>query len=110
MNAERLRVAIELIAHLRHQFIALVAHRVGKRRGAEHAPQRRVEQDGELRSGAVRTDRLIEFERIGDAVARKGIDHEPLAGLGDARQFDLSWLDAITSCAGNSMLRMRLSI
>src|SRR5579862_4683997 len=43
MDTERLRVAVELIAHLAHQFLALVAHGIRKRRRAEHAPQRRVE-------------------------------------------------------------------
>ena len=37
VNAERLRIVIELIAHLRHQLLALVAHHVGQRRLAEHA-------------------------------------------------------------------------
>ena len=63
-----------------------------------------------LRIGALRTDRLIELERIGDAVAREGIDHEPFAGLAERRHCALSWLEAITSCAGDSMSRMRLSI
>ena len=30
VNAERLRIVIELIAHLRHQLLTLVAHRVGQ--------------------------------------------------------------------------------
>ena len=84
VNAERLRVMIELIAHLRHQLLALVAHDVGQRRLAEHAAQRRIEQDGELRAGAGRADRLIIFQRVDDAVAREGVDHEPFAGLAGA--------------------------
>src|SRR4029077_11632900 len=31
----------------------------------------------------IRPDRLVEFERIGDAVAREGIDDEALAGLSE---------------------------
>ena len=50
MDAERLGIAIELIAHLPHQLLALVAHGVGQRGRAQHAPQRRVEQDRKLRS------------------------------------------------------------
>ena len=109
MDAERLGVAIELIAHQRHQLFALVAHGVGQRGRAQNAAQRRVEQDRELRRGAIRPDRLIEFQRIGDAVARKGIDDEALASRATPA-FVLSPLEAITSCAGVSMLRMRLSI
>src|SRR5262245_20945055 len=36
VDAERPRVAVELIAHLPHQILAAVAHRVGERRRAEH--------------------------------------------------------------------------
>ena len=84
LDAERPRIVIELIAHQRAELLALVAHHVGERRGAEHAAQRRVEQDSELRTGASGADGLIELERIDDAVAREGIDHEPLAGLAGA--------------------------
>ena len=66
---------------MRHQFLALVAHHVRQCRRSEHAAQRRIEQDGKLRTGAVGADRLIIFERVGNAVAREGVDHEPLAGL-----------------------------
>ena len=83
LDAERPRVAIELFAHLAHQILAPVANGVGERRGAEHAAQSRVEQDRELRTGAVGDDRLIEFERIDNAVTRKRVDDEPLSGLGD---------------------------
>ena len=109
LDAERLRVVIELIAHLSHELLASVAHHVGQRRRAEHAAQRRIEQDGELRTGAGGADRLVKLERVGDAVAREGVDHEPLAGLAGAA-LALSPLEAITSCAGCSMVRMRLSI
>src|ERR1700682_563633 len=84
INAEWLGLAIELIAHQPHQLLALVAHGIGQGGRAQHAAQRRVEQDRKLRAGAIRPDRLIEFERIGDAVAREGVDDEALAGLGDA--------------------------
>src|SRR4029077_1842326 len=43
--------------------------------------QGRVQKNRKLRTGAVRTDGLIEFQRIGDAITRKGVDHEPFAGL-----------------------------
>ena len=98
LNAERLRLAIELIAHLRHQFLALVAHDIGERGLAEHAAQRRVEQHRELELAPASTDRLIEFQRIDDAITREGIDTQPLSGR-----------EAITSCAGDSRSRMRLS-
>ena len=56
----------------------------GERRLAEHAAQRRVEQDRELRVGALdRADRLVEAQRIVDAIAREGIDHEALLVGGD---------------------------
>jgi len=47
-------------------------------------------------------DGLVEFQRIDDAVAGEGVDHEPLAGLARVRN-RLSWLEAITSLAGDSM-------
>src|SRR6516165_7227614 len=58
LDAERLRVAIELIAHLRHQILAAVTHRVGQRRGAKHAAQCRIEQNRKLCAGAFRADGL----------------------------------------------------
>src|SRR4029077_14018565 len=81
LNTKWLRVAIELIAHLRHQILAAVAYRIGQRCGAEHAAQRRAPKDRKLRISAVRADRLIDLERVGDAVTCEGIDDEPLAGL-----------------------------
>ena len=84
VDAERLRVPIELIAHLPLQIRAAVSHRVGERRRAEHPAQGRIQQDRELRIGAVRADGLIEFQRIGDAITREGIDHQPFTGLRDA--------------------------
>ncbi len=97
------RVVVELIAHLPHQLLTLIAHRVGKRGRAQDAPQRRVEQDRKLGAGAVGPDRLVEFERIGDAVARKGVDHEALAGLGDAGIGPVA-------ARGNHFLRRRLDV
>src|ERR1700722_7280873 len=85
MNAERLRIAIELIAHLPHQLLAPVTNRVGKRRRTEHTAQRRVEQNRKLRGRAVRPHRLIEFQRVRDAIARKRVDHQTFAGLTSAR-------------------------
>src|SRR5580692_8421157 len=103
VDAERLRIAIELIAHQPHQLLTLVAHGVGQRCRAQHAPQRRVEQDRKLRAGAIRPDRLIEFERIDDAVAREGIDDEALAGLGEAGI-------GPGAARGNHLLRRRLDV
>ena len=75
---------VELLAHPRHQLSALVAHDMGQRRLAEHAAQRRVEQGREPRIGALdRADGLVELQRIVDAIAREGIDHEPLLVGGD---------------------------
>ena len=55
-----------------------------ERRLAQHAPQRRVEQDRELRVGALdRADGLVEAQRLLDAIAREGIDHEALLVGGD---------------------------
>ncbi len=85
LNAERPRIMIELIAHQRTELRALVAHHVGEGGSAQHAPQRRVEQNRELRTGAGRADGLIKLQRINDAVARKRINHEPLSGLAGAR-------------------------
>ena len=79
LDAVGLRFAVDQLADARHQFGALVAHDVGEGHLAEHAAQRRVEQDRELRVGALdRAERLIEAQRILDAVAREGVDHEPL--------------------------------
>ena len=65
VDAEGLRLAVELLAHARHQLRALVAHDLGERRLAEHAAQRRVEQDRELRVGALDgADRLVEPQRV----------------------------------------------
>src|SRR5215467_6612710 len=61
LDAERLRVAIELVAHLHHQRLAAVAHRIGERRCAEHAAQGRIQKNRKLRIGALRTDGLIEL-------------------------------------------------
>ena len=75
---------VDQFADARHQFGALVAHDVGEGHLAEHAAQRRVEQDGELRIGALdRAERLVEAQRILDAVPRKGVDHQPLLVGGD---------------------------
>ena len=83
-DAVDLRLRVELLAHARHQLRALVAHDVGERRLAQHAPQRRVEQDRELRVGALdRADGLVEPQRLLDAVARERVDHEPLLVGGD---------------------------
>ena len=63
---------------------ALVAHHVDERRLAEHAAQRRIKQNRQLRIGALdRAERLVEAQRVLDTVAREGIDHEPLLVGGD---------------------------
>src|ERR1700686_1219355 len=103
VGAEPLRIAIELIAHQPHQLLTLVAHGVGQRCRSQHAPQRRVEQDRKLRAGAIRPDRLVEFERIGDAVAREGVDDEALTGLGEAGICP-------GAARGNDFLRRRLDV
>src|ERR1700688_3655028 len=103
MNAEWLGIAIELIAHQPHQLLTLVAHRVRQRGRAQHAPQRRVEQDRKLRTGAIGPDRLVEFEWIDDAVAREGIDDEALTGLGEAGVRP-------GAARGNDFLRRRLDV
>ena len=70
--------AIELLAHPRHQGFTLVAHHVGQGRLAEHPTQRRIEQRRQARIGALDgADRLVEQQRVVDAVAREGVDHEP---------------------------------
>src|ERR1700724_2376841 len=103
MDAERLGIAIELIAHQPHQLLTLVAHGVGQRGRAQHAPQRRIEQDRKLRAGAIRPARLIEFERIDDAITRKGVNDEALAGLGDTGI-------GPGAARGNHLLRRRLDV
>src|SRR5262245_2225578 len=52
-DAEGLRLVVELLAHARHQMLALVAHDLRQRGLAQHAAQRRVEQDRELRVRAL---------------------------------------------------------
>ena len=67
-----------------HQLLALVAHHLDQRHFAEHATKRRVEQRRELKIGGLdRADALIELQRVLDAIAREGIDHEPLLVRGD---------------------------
>ena len=51
---------------------------------AEHAAQRRIEQNIELRiGGRFRAERLEEAKRILDAVARESVDHQPFLVGGD---------------------------
>src|SRR5262249_53568776 len=113
LDAERLRVAIELVAHLHHQRLAAVAHRVGERRWPRHSAQGRIQKNRKPRIGALRTAGLIKPERIGDAVKREGVGPQQPASRSPAcatPALALSWLEAITSCAGDSIARMRLSI
>src|SRR6195256_2824041 len=78
-DAELLGLAVELLAHARHELRALVAHQLGERGLAEHAPQGRVEQGRKPRVCALdRADGLVEAQRVMDAIAGEGIDHEPL--------------------------------
>ena len=56
VDAERLRLAVELVAHARHQLGAIVAHDFGERRLAEHAAQRRIEQDRQAASSRRSTE------------------------------------------------------
>ena len=71
-------------ADARHQVGALVAHHLDEGRFTEHPAQRRVEQNVELRiGGGFRTERLIEAQRILDAITREGVDHQPLLVGGD---------------------------
>ena len=63
---------------------AVVAHQVGERHLAEHAPQRGVEQRRELEVRRLdRSDGLVEAQRVLDAVARERVDHETLLVGGD---------------------------
>jgi hypothetical protein len=79
VDAERLRLAIELLADAAHQLLALVAHDPLERGFADHAAQRAGEQRREPRIGSLDgADRLIELERVHDLVAGEGIHHEPL--------------------------------
>ena len=83
-NAERVGLPTELVAHASHQLRALVAHHLNERALAEHAPHRRNQQGREPRIGALdRAHRLEELQRVIDAIAREGIDHEPLLVGGD---------------------------
>ncbi len=78
-NPVHLRLLVELLAHPRHQLRAVVAHNVGERGLAQHAPQRGVEQHRELRIGALdRVDGLVEAQRLVDPVACKSVHHEAL--------------------------------
>ena len=84
-DAELLRLAVELLADARHQRGAVVAHDVReasprRARGAS-AELSRVESCELARSSGA--DRLVEAQRIGDPVAREGVDHEPLLVGGD---------------------------
>ena len=84
VDAVARRLVVDQIADARHQFGALVAHHLDEGRFAEHAAQRRIEQNIELRVGGdFRTERLEEAQRILDAIAREGVDHQPLLVGGD---------------------------
>src|SRR5262249_30625244 len=77
-------LAVELLAHARGELRALVAHHLDEGRLAQHTPQRRYQQGRQPRTRALdRADRLIEPERILDAVAREGVDHQALLIGGD---------------------------
>src|SRR5262245_4472387 len=83
-DAEGLRLCVELLAHLGHEVLALVAHDLRQRGLAQHAAQRRVEQGRQLQIRAVDSaDGLVEFERLLDPVAGEGVDHQPLLVGGD---------------------------
>ena len=80
----RLGFGVHLIGDLLHQRMALVAHHGLEARGAEHAPQRRLEDSAEPGAGhRLVAHRLVKQQRIDDTPTRKGIDHEPLLVGGD---------------------------
>ncbi len=75
---------IELIANPRHQSLALVPHHLDEGDFAEHAAQRGVQERRQLDVGSLdRADALIELQRVLDAVAGEGVDHQPLLVGGD---------------------------
>src|SRR5207249_1297384 len=72
IDAEGLRLAIELLAHSLRQLRSLVAHDLDEGRLTQHTPQRRDQQCREAGIRAFdRSDRLVEFQRIVNAVAGK---------------------------------------
>ena len=67
-----------------HQGFALVAHHLDEGDLAEHAAQRGVEQRRQLDVGGLdRADALVEAQRVLDAIAGEGVDHQPLLVRGD---------------------------
>ena len=78
-DAEALAFGVHLLGDLLHQGVALIAHHRLEGRAAEHTPKRGFEEGAKPRPGAkFVTHRLIEQERVGDAPAGEGIDHQTL--------------------------------
>src|SRR4029078_7891468 len=77
--AERLRLIVELLAHRRHELLALVPDPLRERSFTQHTPKGGVQQGRQPRIGSFnRSNRLIKEKRMPDAVAGKRIDYEPL--------------------------------
>ena len=84
LDAEILRLLVDLARDRAHQPFALVAHHVGEARAAQHAPERGFENGAKARIGdALVAHALEEQQGIGDPVAGKGVDDEPLLVGGD---------------------------
>src|ERR1700759_3047255 len=79
LDAVAVGLLVELVADASHQRFALIAHHLDETDLAEHAAQRCVEQRGQLKIGGLdRADALIKAQRVLDAIAREGVDNEPL--------------------------------
>src|SRR5262249_5193882 len=79
VDAEGVRLAVELLADPLHQLRTLVAHHLDEGGLAEDAAERGDQQRCQPRIGALdRADRLVELQRVVDAVAREGVHHEAL--------------------------------
>ena len=74
---------VHLIADLQHQVGAIVPHDFRHVRFAQHAPDRRVQNEAELTIRSLDgADGLIESQRIDDPVAQEGVDIEPVVVRG----------------------------
>ena len=92
-NSETLGFAIDLVADFRGQRDALLAHDLGLGGVAQNAAQGGIEHRGELVVGARDAAHgLVEFQRVGDAIAHEGVHFEPLVVGGEnllLRQFEI---------------------
>ena len=96
LEAELLALLVHLLGDAVHQLLAAVAHELLEGGRAEHAPQRRFHDRPKPRAHVpLVAHRLIEEERVGDAITREGVDDDALlVGGGDLLRLRVEVEDA----------------